>query len=74
LDLIFQPFHSSFEKGTGLGLAIVHRIVTDYGGTINVASNVGEGTSVTVRLPLRGTSPVVTSLMRDTVEPQKAVV
>jgi two-component system sensor histidine kinase PilS (NtrC family) len=74
LDLIFQPFHSSFEKGTGLGLAIVHRIVTDYGGTINVSSNVGEGTSVTVRLPLRGTNPVVTSPRRDTVEPQKAVV
>ena len=41
LDLIFQPFHSSFEKGSGLGLAIVHRIVTDYNGTINVSSTVG---------------------------------
>ena len=38
LDVIFQPFHSSFEKGTGLGLAIVHRIVTDYNGTIQVSS------------------------------------
>ncbi len=41
LDLIFQPFHSSFEKGSGLGLAIVHRIVTDYNGTINVSSTGG---------------------------------
>ena len=36
LDDIFQPFRGSFGKGTGLGLAIVHRIVTDYGGRIDV--------------------------------------
>jgi signal transduction histidine kinase len=53
LDLMFQPFRSSFDKGTGLGLAIVHRIVTDYGGTIQVASQVGVGTQFTVRLPIR---------------------
>ena len=53
LDTIFQPFRSSFEKGTGLGLAIVHRIVTDYSGSIQVSSTVGEGTSVRVRLPVR---------------------
>jgi two-component system sensor histidine kinase PilS (NtrC family) len=53
LDGIFQPFRSSFEKGTGLGLAIVHRIVTDYNGVIQVSSTVGEGTTVSVRLPIR---------------------
>jgi two-component system sensor histidine kinase PilS (NtrC family) len=36
VDSIFQPFRGSFGKGTGLGLAIVHRIVTDYGGQIDV--------------------------------------
>ncbi|HYE85517.1 MAG TPA: ATP-binding protein [Vicinamibacterales bacterium] len=36
VDAIFQPFRGSFGKGTGLGLAIVHRIVTDYGGHIEV--------------------------------------
>src|SRR5688572_1540610 len=74
LDVIFQPFHSSFEKGTGLGLAIVHRIVTDYNGTINVSSRVGAGTIVTVRLPVRGTSTVMNSPTREAAEPQRAVV
>ena len=37
--------------GTGLGLAIVHRIVTDYGGDIQVNSHAGSGTTVSVRLP-----------------------
>ena len=58
LDNIFQPFRSSFDRGTGLGLAIVHRIVTDYGGVIQVSSTVGVGTIVRVRLPVR-TLPAV---------------
>ncbi len=53
LDRIFQPFHSSFTKGTGLGLAIVHRIVTDYDGSIDVSSDMGAGTTVSVRLPVK---------------------
>jgi two-component system sensor histidine kinase PilS (NtrC family) len=72
LDAIFQPFHSSFDKGTGLGLAIVHRIVTDHIGTVNVSSRVGAGTVVTVRLPMRGTSPVITPTRES--EPQKVLV
>jgi len=51
LDGIFQPFRGRFGKGTGLGLAIVHRIVTDYGGRIDVQSRPGEGTTFTVRFP-----------------------
>ena len=49
LEVIFQPFRGKFGKGTGLGLAIVHRIVTDYGGRIEVQSRLGEGTTFTVR-------------------------
>jgi len=51
IDLIFQPFRSTFERGTGLGLATVHRIVTDYNGSIQVTSSVGSGTTMRVRLP-----------------------
>ena len=36
LDGIFQPFRGGFERGTGLGLSIVHRIVSDYGGEVQV--------------------------------------
>jgi signal transduction histidine kinase len=53
LDQIFQPFRSAFDRGTGLGLAIVHRIVSDYGGEIQVTSQPGAGTTVNVRLPVQ---------------------
>ena len=51
-DGLFQPFRSSFERGTGLGLAIVHRVVTDYGGRIEVRSAPGSGTVMSVHLPV----------------------
>jgi two-component system sensor histidine kinase PilS (NtrC family) len=53
VEALFQPFHGSFAKGSGLGMAIVHRIVTDYGGTIHVTSQLGQGTTVRVELPAR---------------------
>jgi two-component system sensor histidine kinase PilS (NtrC family) len=53
LDALFQPFHGTFAKGSGLGLAIVHRIVTDYNGEIQISSEPGAGTTVSVRLPAR---------------------
>jgi two-component system sensor histidine kinase PilS (NtrC family) len=52
LDGIFQPFRGGFARGTGLGLSIVHRIATDYGGEVRVASQKGKGTTVEVAMPL----------------------
>jgi two-component system sensor histidine kinase PilS (NtrC family) len=49
---LFQPFRTSFPSGTGLGMAISYRIVQEHGGKIDVQSRVGEGTSITVSLPL----------------------
>lgn len=40
-------------RGTGLGLPLVRKLVTSLGGTVQLASTVGVGTAVTVRLPLR---------------------
>jgi two-component system sensor histidine kinase PilS (NtrC family) len=51
LDHIFEPFFSTKSGGTGLGLATVARIVDDHRGTIEVTSEVGSGTTVTVHLP-----------------------
>jgi two-component system sensor histidine kinase PilS (NtrC family) len=58
LEGIFQPFRGGFSRGTGLGLSIVHRIVSDYGGEVQVTSRPGAGTTVTVRLPVEKTEAV----------------
>jgi two-component system sensor histidine kinase PilS (NtrC family) len=58
VDSIFQPFRGSFGKGTGLGLAIVHRIVTDYGGFIDVRPRPGGGTVFRITFPLAADSGV----------------
>jgi two-component system, NtrC family, sensor histidine kinase PilS len=62
LEHIFEPFHSTFERGTGLGLATVHRIATELGGTIQVHSTVGQGTTMRVRLPRRVAARTVTEV------------
>lgn len=44
-------------RGTGLGLSIVEAVVRGHGGTIHVASRLGEGVTVSVRLPLAAPTP-----------------
>jgi signal transduction histidine kinase len=53
MNAIFDPFFTTKKRGegTGLGLTIVAGIVRNHGGQINLASNSGEGTTVTVRWP-----------------------
>jgi signal transduction histidine kinase/HAMP domain-containing protein len=48
---LFEPYFSTKSSGTGLGLAIVRRVVEAHGGTIEVATAPGSGTTFTVRLP-----------------------
>ncbi len=50
---MFELFHSTKgNRGTGLGLAVAKKIVDEHEGTISVRSNLGEGTTFTVRLPV----------------------
>ncbi len=49
-DKIFQPFFTTKEEGTGLGLSIVERIIKEHGGTIEVVSNNGQGSSFIITL------------------------
>lgn len=51
---IFDPFYSrgGAAETTGLGLAISHAIIVEHGGQIDVESEVGKGTAISVKLPL----------------------
>jgi two-component system NtrC family sensor kinase len=53
LSKIFNPFFTTKPpgKGTGLGLSISHRIIDKLGGHISVTSELGHGTTFTIRLP-----------------------
>jgi signal transduction histidine kinase len=52
LRSLFIPFFTTKEKGTGLGLPISQRIIENHGGTIEVRSQAGAGSSFTVLLPI----------------------
>ncbi len=50
LARVFDPFYSTRPEGTGLGLAVARQIAIAHGGTIDVASSEGNGTTVTLAL------------------------
>jgi two-component system sensor histidine kinase HydH len=51
LKNLFVPFYTTKNKGTGLGLAISQRLVQNAGGTIEVSTHEGAGTTFTIVLP-----------------------
>jgi len=53
LTKIFEPFYTTKPEGTGLGLGITRKIIEGHGGTLQVESVVGKGTTVVISLPVQ---------------------
>ncbi|WP_136082255.1 two-component system sensor histidine kinase NtrB [Pontiella desulfatans] len=51
LGAIYEPYHTTKAEGTGLGMMIVQRIMRDHGGEIEINSEPGHGTRMTLRFP-----------------------
>jgi len=53
LERIFTPFYTTKRSGSGLGMAVCQKVVSDHDGLLKVESRIGQGTTVTVFLPLK---------------------
>ena len=51
-DQLFKPFATSKKEGSGIGLALVKRFVDNFGGSVTVESEPGQGATFHLKLPL----------------------
>jgi signal transduction histidine kinase len=54
-EKIFEPFFTTKEEGSGLGLSIASRIVEEHGGSLDLSSEEGQGSSFFITLPINPT-------------------
>ena len=54
LKKVFEPFYTTkpVGQGTGLGMSITYRVIKNHNGEISVDSEVGKGTTFTIKLPI----------------------
>ena len=78
VEALFEPFQQASEglgrryEGVGLGLAITRRVAEQMGGAVSVETQEGEGTRVTVRLPVAEETPAAdppASYVRSSAQP-----
>ena len=53
LASIGQPFYTTKEQGTGLGMMVSMKIIENHDGTLSIASEEGQGTTIEIRLPVK---------------------
>ena len=61
LKNLFNPFFTTKEKGTGLGLPISQRIGAHHGGSLEVRTELGKGSTFSVLLPIASETSVTTT-------------
>jgi signal transduction histidine kinase len=64
MDLFFTT--KDVGEGTGLGLAVAHNIVANHGGRLDIASERGRGTTVTLSFPLATAQVPITTRTQST--------
>ena len=52
LEQVFDVYYSGSKEGSGLGLPMARRILEEHGGTLDLSSTEGEGTTVRLEVPL----------------------
>ncbi len=57
LPQVFYPYFTTKQGGTGIGLAISQKIIADHGGSIEMESEIGKGTTVIIQLPVCAPQP-----------------
>jgi len=53
MEKIFTPFFTTKAKGMGMGLAICKKFVESHGGSIEIESEEGIGSTLTIKLPIQ---------------------